>query len=503
MIRFALPQSVFGRLTLVFLAFSLVMTVGFLFVNKVSHELYHRELAQSVNRDLAQRYVDADFLLIDQPLTAETLHAGIGKLAAANPDVDIYLIEPDGTLVASSVPEDRWARRSIDPTAIRSFLDGAPAPIIGPDPADAARRDVFSAATVDIPGCPARYLYILLRRGQHAPDAGRLKAAYSITEGAGLLAAAVMLSVGLAVLLLRALTRRLGVLERAMHEFEASGGSSIPPPSTPLGKGDEIDRLEQAFLKLARRSRDQMNALRESDRMRRDLLANVSHDLRTPLTTLVTHLESVTVDGARLAPAERQEYLVVAMRQAQRVIGLVEQLLEAAKLEAGAVTPNPEPFLMCELLQDVVQKFGLVARARGVGLELDGSPGCGWVNADIALIERVLDNLIENALQHAPRDSTVRIRLAETGDAVRVSVVDQGEGLTAAECSRVFERFFRKDRGRSTPAGHAGLGLAIVQGILRLHGTCAWVTSRADQGTEFLFELPRVAPLGHSVDRSA
>jgi len=498
MILGMLPRSVFGRLVLVFMLTGFVMTTGFLFVNKVSHELYHRELAQSVNRDLAQRYVDTDFLLVDQPLTAETLHRGIRKLAAANPDVDIYLVGPDGSLVASSVPEAQWARRKIDTRAIEAFMSGAPAPITGDDPADSSRRDVFSAATVNILGCPARYLYVVLRRAQHAPGADRLKAMYSLTEGAGLLLAAAALSISLAVWLLRMLTRRLGVLDRAMREFEESNGERVPAPHKPPGLGDEIDRLELAFLRLARRSRDQMEALRQADQMRRELLANVSHDLRTPLTTLVTHLESLTVDDARLTAGERTDYLRIAMRQAQRVTGLVEQLLEAAKLEAGTVVPHPEPFLMCELLQDVVQKFQLNARDRSVRLRLEAPPGHGWVSADVGLIERVLDNLIENALQHAPAGSEVQIRLTMEAGRVRVSVIDEGEGLTAAESTRVFDRFFRKDRGRSAPSGHAGLGLAIVQGILRLHGTAAWVESRPGKGATFTFELVSVAPPGQS-----
>jgi two-component system, OmpR family, sensor kinase len=493
MISAAVPRTIFARLLLVFLLFGLVMTAVFLFVNRVAHEHYHRELAQTTNRGLAQHYVDADFLLIDQPLTVVTLHRGIGKLAAANPDVDIYLVDPRGGLVASSVPEAAWARRTIDVKPIEAFLSGSSLPLMGDDPADRSRREVFSAAPVDIEGCPARYLYILLRRGQRLPPAGRLSALYSLTEGAGVLGLASLLAVGLSIWFLRILTRRLSVLDNAMHEFETSNGEKLPVPRQNPGHGDEIDRLERSFFELARRSQQHVEALHATDEMRRQLLANVSHDLLTPLTTLVTHLEAVSTNHAHLSSAEQDSYLEVALKQARRVIHLVQQILEAAKLEAGQVHIHPEPFPIAELLQDVVQKFRLNARERDVELELRASSQRAWVNADITLLERALDNLLENALRYAPPGTAVVVDLAEQGTNVRVSISDAGEGLAPEDVERVFDRFYRRDKGRSSPPGHAGLGLAIVQGILRLHGTSVSVASRRGQGSTFAFELPLYA----------
>jgi len=491
MIRIAPPRTIFARLLLVFVLFGVVMTAVFLFVNRVSHEFYHRELAQTVNRDLARSYVEANFLLVDQPLTVSTLHRGIGKLAAANPDVDIYLIDPAGGIVASSVSEEAWVRRTIAVGPIQSFLDGARLPLLGDDPSHTSRNEVFSAAGIDIQECPARFLYILLRRAQQAPAAARLNTVYSLTEGAGVLVAAALLAVGLSIWFLRLLTRRLSVLDQAMREFETSNGQKLPAPRREHEHGDEVDRLEQSFFELAQRSRQQMEALREADEMRRQLLANVSHDLRTPLTTLVTHLEAVTTDPDQLlSTAERGRYLEIALKQARRVIRLVEQLLEAAKLEAGYVTIHPEPFPIAELLQDVVQKFRLSAGERGVELRLQASAQLARVEADVGLIERVLDNLLENALRHAPPGSAVVVSLTEQEGRVRASVTDCGEGLTAQESARVFERFYRRDKGRSSPAGHAGLGLAIVQGILRLHGSSVGVNSRPGHGSTFFFDLP-------------
>lgn len=492
-----LPRTLFGRLLLVFLVFGAVMTGALLVVMQVSHRLYHLEFDQTVNRDLARRYVESNFLLTDVPLTAATLHQGIRKLAAANPEVDIYLLDDDGSIVASSVPDGAWHRRRVDLRPVREFLAGRGAPILADDPRDATRREVFSAAPFHIADCPADVLYIVLRREEHQPGAARLRTTYAVGEGAGVILTAGVLAVALSLLFLRLLTRRLGVLEAAIRRFRDSNGITAPlhGETGTQQDGDEVDRLEQLFGDLAARIEAQMEALKSTDVMRRDLLANVSHDLRTPLTTLLAHLETLQMTQPELTADERSEYLAVAMRQSRRIGLLVEQLLEAAKLDAGQVTVNPEPFPIGDLLQDVVQKFALAARSHEVALEAQVVSPAISVRGDIALLERVLDNLIDNALRHTPAGGRVTVLAKVQGERVRVAVTDTGAGLTPAEAGRVFDRFYRGDPGRSSTSGQSGLGLAIVKGILELHGATIAVDSEPGLGATFFFDLPIIESL--------
>ena len=250
-----LPRTLFGRLLLIFIVFGVVMTGALLVVMQVSHRLYHREFDQTVNRDLAQRYVASNFLLTDAPLTAETLHRGIGKLAAANPEVDIYLLDDDGQIVASSVPAAQWRRSRVDPRPVHEFLAGRGAPILADDPRDIRRQEVFSAAPFHVADCPGDILYIVLRREEHAPGAARLRTTYAVGEGAGVILTAGVLSVALSLLFLRLLTRRLGALEDAIRRFRDANGIATPVrhESGTHSGGDEVDRLESLFGDLAAR----------------------------------------------------------------------------------------------------------------------------------------------------------------------------------------------------------------------------------------------------------
>ena len=224
-----LPRTLFGRLLLIFIVFGVVMTGALLVVMQVSHRLYHREFDQTVNRELARRYVTSNFLLTDAPLTAETLHRGIRKLAAANPEVDIYLLDNNGQIVASSVPTAERHRARVDLRPVHEFLAGRAAPILGDDPRDLSRQEVFSAAPFRVEDCPGDILYIVLRREEHAPGAARLRTTYAVGEGAGVILTAAVLSVALSLLFLRLLTRRLGVLEGAIRRFRDANGIATPP----------------------------------------------------------------------------------------------------------------------------------------------------------------------------------------------------------------------------------------------------------------------------------
>lgn len=489
-----LPRTLFGRLLLVFLLFSLLMTAAMLYVLQVSHRRFHEELDQTVNRDLARNYVASNFLLVDRQLTAASLHEGIRKLASANPQIDIYLLNAAGEIVASSVPLHELRRSSVDMSPIHEYLDGGASPIWADDPRSDADRSVFSAAPFHVADCPGDYLYLVLGRTDAAPGAAQLRNAFAIREGASFVILAAVLSVALSLVLLRLLTRRLGVLEATMARFGRLRATD-PASSASAARGDEVDRLETLFRDLAARIEAQLAQLEEVDRARREMLANLSHDLRTPLTTLLAHLETLQIEGAGLAEQERREFVDVAMKQGRRIAGLIEQLLEAAKLDAGQVVIKPERLPVGELLQDIVQKFALLAADRSISISLELSEPSPQVYADIALIERVLDNLIENALRHTPAGGRVTVSAATHGSRVRVAVEDTGPGMTEEAASRIFDRFYRGDAGRSTHGGQAGLGLAIVKSILLLHDTTIEVVTEPGRGARFQFDLP-TTPLG-------
>lgn len=294
------------------------------------------------------------------------------------------------------------------------------------------------------------------------------------------------------------LTRRLRDLASAVDTFRGSNFSAPVKPASASPNGDEIDRLAFAFEQMEVRMIGQLQRLQQVDTQRRELLANVSHDLRTPLASMRGYLETLLLKEGAMTQQEQRHYLEVAAKQTERLSKLVGDLFQLTKLEANEVVTNPETFPLSELVQDVAQKFTLAADKKSLRIEVDFPEQLPLVHADIGLIERVFENLIENAMRYTASGGVIRLSLVRNDAGVEVRISDTGQGMEPDELNRIFERYYRADRAEVSDSGHAGLGLAIAQRIVTLHGSSMRVDSQRGVGTTFSFDLPLPATLAPS-----
>jgi signal transduction histidine kinase len=220
---------------------------------------------------------------------------------------------------------------------------------------------------------------------------------------------------------------------------------------------DEIGTLARSFNQMA-------DELAETDRQRRDLVANVSHELRTPITALQAVLENI-VDG--VAEPDPETFATM-LAQVGRLGRLVQQLLDLSRLESGTLALDRRHFEIEPMLELALRESRLHAGA--VALEVEIEPRPFSLEADSERLHQVVANLVENAVRHSPRDGRVVVRAIATADGARLEVIDDGPGIPDADASRVFERFYRADSARSSRDGGAGLGLAIARWIVELHG---------------------------------
>ena len=309
---------------------------------------------------------------------------------------------------------------------------------------------------------------------------------------ADLIIGAIAFSLLAALIVFNLLTRRLRLLAAQMDAFRARGLSQPPRGLSANPEGDEIDRLVMAFQEMSDRIAAQVRALEHNDEQRRELLANVSHDLRTPLASMQGYLEILLLKHGTLPAEEERSYLEIAAKHSDRLGKLVRDLFELTKLEAHDIHPQAEAFPLTELVQDVLQKFLLTAEQRGLRLEHHFASAVPPVRADIGMIERVLENMIENAIHHTPAGGAVRIELDADAEHVLVRISDTGRGIAPEDLAQVFDRYYRVDRSEFGSAGNAGLGLAITRRIVELHGGRIDVDSAPGVGTTFRFDLPAV-----------
>jgi signal transduction histidine kinase len=243
---------------------------------------------------------------------------------------------------------------------------------------------------------------------------------------------------------------------------------------------DEVGELARAFNSMARE-------LEEVDRVRRDLVANASHELRTPIGALRARLENL-VDGVE---RPSREALEDALGQVERLGGLVEQLLDLSKLESGTVPLERSAIPAERLLASVAEEWRGPAEAQGVHLAVSAAPEQLMLEVDVRRMHQVLANLVANAIRHSPPNADVLVRASADNGHTRIEVTDDGPGIPSDEAERVFERFYRSDRGRSADAGGAGLGLAIARWIVELHGGTIHADQSRTAGCRMVVELPR------------
>lgn len=290
---------------------------------------------------------------------------------------------------------------------------------------------------------------------------------------AALGATAVSLLLGL--VLARTLTRpvqELTTATRAVAQGELNQQVSVH-------SDDELGQLARAF--------NQMSAdLARAQGLRRQMTADVAHDLRTPLSLILGHAEALS-DGV-LPPT--QETLHVIHDEARRLNRLIEDLRTLSLAEAGELSLAPRPAAPRDLLARTVNAHAPAAQQKAITLQQEAAEGLPAVFADPDRVAQVFDNLLTNALRHTPPGGTITLTATETAAAVQFSVMDTGPGIPTDDLPNVFERFYRADKARQRGEGGSGLGLAIAKSIVAAHNGRIWAESTPDTGTTFSFTLP-------------
>ncbi|BEP49174.1 ATP-binding protein [Variovorax sp. V116] len=455
--------------------------------------LHGQEVVQRLSMGLAAHIAENSELMRPGGLNQAAVKDLFDKLMAVNPAVEVYLLGLDGRIEAQAAPPGHLKRDRVALEPIRKLLSGAALPIVGDDPRSADAAKVFSAAPLKVGGRDAGYVYVVLQGEDYDALAARLAADNLLRTTLWSMALVALLGLIAGLAAFRLITRPLRELTQAVKRFETEGPASSGGEAPTLARlsrgGDEIALLGQAFTQMTRRIAEQWRELTLSDQQRRELFANISHDLRTPLTSLHGYLETLLLKAGSLSEEERRRYLEIALGQSRKVGRLAQELFELARLEYGVVKPEKENFALADLVQDVFQKFELAAEARHQQLRPDIAPGLPVVSADLGMIERVLTNLLDNAIRHTPAGGQIEVQLRPASSGVAVQVSDTGPGIPGELQKGLFVRPVFLSGARSDGSGSGGLGLVIVQRILQLHGSDIRLVQQPDKGAVFRFQL--------------
>ena len=315
------------------------------------------------------------------------------------------------------------------------------------------------------------YLYIIIS-GEEFNNAaqfvfGSFMLSLAVRSTSITLIAAIIITFISLLLITKNLRRMVGVIRRfkngdleARIDFKQSG---------------ELNEFSNSFNEMADTIVQNMQDLKTMDNLRRELVANVSHDLRTPLATIHGYSETILMKSETMTEEERKVHLTTILNSTERLKKLVEELFELSKLEARETKPNLEAFQLSELAHDIRHKNLILAGSKNIILTLDSPQDLPLAFADIAMIERVFQNLIDNAIKFTPEGGSIVIQLKKENNCIKVKVSDSGIGISEEEIAHIYDRF---NQGSEKKTKGLGLGLAIVKKILEVHEVQISTTSK-------------------------
>ena len=456
-------RTLYAKLALGLLVLLIAVGAVYTTINIIVTDNYLRQLNQEINRELARNLVADRNLVEEGRLNERALKETFSLYMSINPSIEIYLLDNAGRILSYSADPEKIKRKSVSLEPIKAFLSmEEPYPLLGDDPRSHDRQKAFSVTEIPGQSTTEGYLYVILRGEQYDSAEMMARSSYLLRMSSWAMAASLGFGLLAGLIVFHILTGRLRHLTERMEKFAKQTIKQETEKTDMSPIGDEVNLLTVTFERMAGRIGEQIEKLQEQDALRRSLVAQVSHDLRTPLASMQGYLESLQIKKDSLSEEERDEFLRIALRQGQRLGQLLAELFELSSLEARESQPQPEPFALQELIYDVVDKHRMKAENEGVSLNLSVSPDTPFAYGDIGMTERVLDNLLDNAIRHTPSKGTIAVTLSTLDDKVIVSVCDNGPGIAPEHMPHIFDPFYRGDSANKTTQ-NAGLGLAIAK----------------------------------------
>ncbi len=496
-----LLNTLYSKLAATLVALLLGVGIFYALFSQSLFEQSYQSSNQLLNQNLATDLVREMRLIKDGKVDQKSMKEAFHVMMLVNPAIEIYFLDSFGNIVSYSADPGKIKRKSIALEPIKQFISGGTNyPLLGDDPRNLNNQKSFSVAPLPDIDNPEGYLYVVLQGTQY--DQIQMLEQFQTLQTLGFSALAGSLLTGLIIglILFYRLTRRIRKLNQSVDHFREFDKKSAPDQRQALPDdfvdGDEISQLSRSFDAMAQRIDQQLEELQLQDNLRRELVANISHDLRTPLAAIHGYIERLKTRFDELSEPERIEFLDISLAHSERLNHMIEALFELSKLEARESPPVIESFSIRELTQDVLQKFKLEAESKGLSLTFKCDDQLPLANGDIALIDRALSNLVDNAISCTEAGGFVELILHQVDSHVLVKVKDSGKGIEEKYLPTLFERFYQVDSKRRSSSKHAGLGLSITHRILELHDQTIEVKSQLGHGTTFLFHLPLAGEVG-------
>jgi signal transduction histidine kinase len=480
-------NSLYWKISAAFLIILFILSCAYSYIALYTAEMYFQEANQKLDADIAPHIASENECFINGKANDAALKNVFHNVMIINPSLEVYLLDKDGKILTYYAPNKTISLKYVPLYPIKEFINSKESKfVLGADPKNKDREKVFSAAQVIQDGKLMGYIYVILGGEEYENTANLVFGSYILRLGIRSMGITLIAAAIISLIVLGFITKNIRKIISVIREFK---NGNINARIKVKGRG-ELKEFADSFNEMADTIAANIEEIKTMDKLRRELVANVSHDLRTPLATVQGYIETILLKADSLTDEEKKNYMQIIWGSTERLKKLVEELFELSKLEARETKPNPEAFSIAELIQDIQQKNLIIAESKKIELLLQFPYDLPLVFADIGMIEKVVQNLLDNAIKFTPGGGRIIINLKSQGEDVLVAVTDNGVGINSKELPHIFDRYNQGKRTEQKEKQGLGLGLAIVKKILEVHNLDIKVESTEGKGTSFYFTVP-------------
>ena len=480
-------RSLLGQITFPLIILFVIMAAGLFYIYCEITDTNSARVEQTLHKNLAQQIIHYSDDLNQGEISKTALKPAFHSLMLLGPSYEIYITDNQGKLLVYAAEPSKIKRNTIDIKPLERFITGASYPIYADNPRSPDQQKLFSSAPIFKNNQQIGYVFVILGGDKYDSVVKNLAHDSDIYKILAALIAFFALALALLVFIFARLVRPISQLDQDMTDFVNNGFSTISTSTPHQYAANEIINLHNNFSSLETKIHKQLTQIKSTEQLRREMLSHISHDLKTPLASLKGYLETWLIQYSEAAGSD---FIQVAQRNANQLQRLVEQIIELAQLDSNTVSLYQEPVAVAELAQDVLSKFQLQAQQKNITLSVEPKDPSLQAIADIAKLERVLTNLVDNALRHCKSGDSIKIQLQPKDEQLIISIADSGVGIPKEDVDHIFDAHFRAKNTVNGQQGNSGLGLAIVAKLLSLHHAKISVSSVLSQGTTFSFSLP-------------
>lgn len=480
-------NSLYWKISGVFFILLAIVGVVHVYITMDYSSKYADEVNQRLNYNTARNIVEHAAPFYDgeviQPAWEELFH----HVMVINPSLELYLLDTTGKIIAWYPPEKEVVLQSVDLKPILKFIEDSTITCVkGDDPLDPSTPKVFSASTLTMNDMLYAYIYVVLAGKEYHAASDFFLGSYIMQVGTRTMLVTLLVTLLIGLFIIHVITKNFSKIVVVMKRFRQGDLEA----RVDVNASDDIKELGIMFNEMADILTENIEKLKEVENLRRELIANVSHDLRTPISIIRGYIETLQMKEDTITNEERKRYINTVSESAEKLEKLINELFELSKLEANQVKAKKEPLIISELVSDISNKYQLIAQTKKIEIETELSKELPPVYADVSLIERVMQNLIDNAIKYTPEGGKITIQTKRSnGTAVEVSVSDTGIGIPENDREQVFARYYKANNFTDLK-NSTGLGLAIAKKILDLHNSTLDLVSKENVGSSFIFKLP-------------